>query len=400
MRMNSILILTLALALSTMPAVAKEKSKKPAAPAKTSDDIVTQKKELERVKREVERGHKRLDSLKNAQMRMQKEISAYDERIESQQKVIARLTKALRQVKQEIAATDSQLTDVQQSLDSSRKRYVGNLRQFYLASRRQPQVFTFNPNAELAGQRQVVYLNALAKYESGSIASTSQLLNESVAALEELTSRQGEISALKKRQESSFSIEKSKKGKQQKALERLRKKTIDEADKLVTLEQSAKEMEKIMARLETERLRKDQKKTSRADGPSVFATLKGRLHMPLRGKITGSFGNQVDPTTHLKSFSPGITVQARAGNVVSAVAAGTIAYAGYLRGYGDFVIINHDNQYYSTYAGLDRIAVSEGQYIAERTALGVAGEDGIVRFELRKGREPLDPLVWIDVDEY
>ncbi len=396
--MNRSLILILvvsALAFTSSP-VAKPKSKKPA-PAEAADNIVSQKQELERIRKEVESGRKRLDSLKASQLKMQQEISGYDERIVSQKKVITRLSKALGQVTQDIKSAELQLSTHQQSLEMSRKRYVGNLRQFYLASRRQPAAFTINPNAELAVYRQVVYLSALAQFESGSIASTSQLLGESQAALSELTSRQGEISALKKKQESSFSLEKSRKQKQEKALDRLRRRTSDEADKLVTLEQAARDMEKIMARLETERLRKEQE-APRVEGPSFFATLRGRLQMPIRGKIAGGFGNKVDPVTHLKSFSPGITIQAKAGGVVSSVAAGTVAYAGYLRGYGDFVIISHDNQYYSTYAGLDRIAVSEGQYLAERTAIGVAGSDGTVKFELRRGREPLDPLVWIDLD--
>ena len=36
----------------------------------------------------------------------------------------------------------------------------------------------------------------------------------------------------------------------------------------------------------------------------------------------------------------------------------------------------------------------------KREALGDAGEDGILKFELRKGREPLDPIKWIKFDSF
>jgi septal ring factor EnvC (AmiA/AmiB activator) len=100
----------------------------------------------------------------------------------------------------------------------------------------------------------------------------------------------------------------------------------------------------------------------------------------------------------LKSFSPGITIKGKAHAPVYAVAAGTVAYSGNLRGYGNFVIISHDDQYYSTYAGLAEVLVSENQFVSSRAKLGSSGQDGVVKFEIRDGREPLDPVKWIDLE--
>jgi murein hydrolase activator len=119
---------------------------------------------------------------------------------------------------------------------------------------------------------------------------------------------------------------------------------------------------------------------------------------PFKGTITLAFGEHVDPVSRLKSFSPGITIKGKARAGVLAVSSGTVAYSGNLRGYGNFVIINHDHQYYSTYAGLGEILVSEGQYVSSRAAIGKADTDGTIRFELRNGREPLDPVKWIRIE--
>jgi murein DD-endopeptidase MepM/ murein hydrolase activator NlpD len=81
---------------------------------------------------------------------------------------------------------------------------------------------------------------------------------------------------------------------------------------------------------------------------------------------------------------------------VIAVAGGEVAYAGDLRGYGRFVIINHDDQYYTTYAGLAGLTVGVGDRVAARARLGVADQTGLVRFELRKGGEEIDPVTWLN----
>ena len=171
---------------------------------------------------------------------------------------------------------------------------------------------------------------------------------------------------------------------------------MDESERIMTLQQAAREMEDIIARLEKARL--ERQRAGQQQGPSVFASLRGQLPSPFRGKIIVPFGNSTDPITKLKSFSPGITIKGRAGREVIAVASGSVAYVGNLRGYGNFVIINHDRQYYTTYAGLAVIEVAEGQFVREGARLGKSGSDGEIKFELRRGRESLDPVEWINIE--
>ena len=93
-------------------------------------------------------------------------------------------------------------------------------------------------------------------------------------------------------------------------------------------------------------------------------------------------------------------IKGKSGRQVAAVASGTVAYIGELRGYGNFVIMDHDGEYYSTYAGLGQVSATQGQYVQSGGKLAVAGPDGMVKFELRRGRKPLDPVRWIRIDSY
>ncbi|MCP4684866.1 MAG: peptidoglycan DD-metalloendopeptidase family protein [bacterium] len=360
-------------------------------------NILSQKKELEQLQRDVEEGRRRLDSLQSAETGVQKKISEYDQKISSDRKIIRRLNNELNQLQKDIVGSDSTLQQNQSAFDRSRRRYLGNIRQFYMVAQQPAQAFTDLPNEELELKRRVVYLSALASFESSAVDQASELLDQSVGELDDVTGRADRVSGLKKERETSYAVERSQKQRHEKSLDQLRRRTMAEADRVTMLEKAAEEMAAIIARLEEERARAAQE--GRGDtGPSVFAGLKGQLSSPYRGKITMGFGLHVHEVTRLESFSPGITIEGRAGRTVYAVASGTVAYAGNLRGYGNFVIINHDHQYYTTYAGLETVQVAQGQFLTARTKLGVSDSDGVIKFELRKGREPLDPVKWIKIE--
>ncbi len=358
------------------------------------NQILDQKKELEKIRKDVETGQRRLDSLKGLQMSIQQQIADADQKISSDKKVIGRLNNQLKQLKNDIADADQELVDRKDRLEWSQRRYLGNIRQFYFAVQQRSTPLARNPNIELERNRQVVYLSALANFESGNVEKASLYLAQAVETRDELSGQSKQVSSLKKKKEVAYTLGKSQKNQHEKQLDRLRRKTNEEAERIMTLQMAAEEMQRIIARLEEERQRAARSKPAESS-PSVFATLKGQLLSPFRGKIVVPFGQQVDPITNLKSYSPGISIKGRPKGEVSLVASGTVAYTGNLRGYGNFVIINHDNQYYTTYAGLGQIFVQQGQHLATGSRLALASDDGIVKFELRNGRDPLDPVTWI-----
>ena len=174
-----------------------------------------------------------------------------------------------------------------------------------------------------------------------------------------------------------------------------------EADKLITLTEAARQMEELISRLEQARLDRE-----RSSAPidfnfetGNFVSYKGGLAAPLKGKVVGGFGWKTDKITKLKSFSPGIDILSRKNTPVMAVAPGAVAYIGNLRGYDNFVIVEHEDGYYSTYAGLDDLRVVQYQIVDKGDIIGKT-PDGNIKFELRQGREPLDPVEWIRIDSF
>jgi septal ring factor EnvC (AmiA/AmiB activator) len=358
------------------------------------DKVVKDRRALEQVKREVDGGRKRLDSLKTEEVRLQKASIGYDQRVSSERTLLGRLGSRLNELRRNIEKAETEQELRQLHLDQARFAFLDNIRHFYCLAKSPDRLSFSDPNAELTVGRRLMYLTAVTQQQQGSISTTTQQLSQGNAALATMTDKTAELEALRVRRQTNVALQLSRQEKAEKELARVRRLSRQQADRLVSLELSAREMEQIISRLEAEK-KQAARKAKTPTGPSLFAMQEGNLPWPCRGEIIQSFGPSTDPVTNLKSYSPGITIKGISGATVIAVAAGTVAYAGSLRGYGTFVIISHEDQYYTTYAGLTGLTVSKGDRVSSRAKLGVTDQDGLIRFELRKGQEETDPVKWL-----
>jgi septal ring factor EnvC (AmiA/AmiB activator) len=116
--------------------------------------------------------------------------------------------------------------------------------------------------------------------------------------------------------------------------------------------------------------------------------------------IFADFGKVVDAEFRTETFRTGVEFDAPLGTPVRAVAAGHVRYAGWFRGYGRLVILDHGEQYFTVSGHLDEIHVDVGDVIRRGAALGTVGETGSLAgprlyFEIRRRGEPLDPRDWL-----
>ena len=83
---------------------------------------------------------------------------------------------------------------------------------------------------------------------------------------------------------------------------------------------------------------------------------------------------------------------------MKAAEAGTVTYAGdEVKGYGNLVLIRHDNGYVSAYAHNGSLQVKRGERVKRGQVVAISGQTGNVtspqlHFELRKGQAPVDPM--------
>ena len=131
-----------------------------------------------------------------------------------------------------------------------------------------------------------------------------------------------------------------------------------------------------------------------------FETLRGRLDPPVPGPIARGFGRVVDRSFLTETFRKGVEFEAPVGTPVRAVAPGQVRFAGRFRGYGNLVIVDHGEQYFSVSAHLSRIDVDVGRVVAAGDVVGLVGDSGSLSgphlyFEVRRGSTALDPAEWL-----
>jgi murein DD-endopeptidase MepM/ murein hydrolase activator NlpD len=126
----------------------------------------------------------------------------------------------------------------------------------------------------------------------------------------------------------------------------------------------------------------------------------GQLAWPVQGEITSSFGMRVHPTFKTKMMHSGIDIRAPRGTPVQAGGPGEVIYAGWLRGYGQIIIIDHGNDLSSVYAHLASLSVSEGDGVKRGQIIGTVGSTGTttgahLHFEVRLNGEARDPMRYL-----
>jgi septal ring factor EnvC (AmiA/AmiB activator) len=132
----------------------------------------------------------------------------------------------------------------------------------------------------------------------------------------------------------------------------------------------------------------------------AFASLQGRLEAPVRGRVARGFGREVDPEFRTETFRKGVEFGVPHGTPVRAVADGRVLYAGRFRGYGNTVILDHGDQYFTVSAHLSELAVAVGDWVQAGDAVALSGESGSLAgpqlyFEVRRGGTALDPRDWL-----
>ncbi|QJD58792.1 peptidoglycan DD-metalloendopeptidase family protein [Pseudomonas sp. gcc21] len=100
------------------------------------------------------------------------------------------------------------------------------------------------------------------------------------------------------------------------------------------------------------------------------------------------------------SLNKGIDIAGEMGQPVKAAANGAVVYAGRgLIGYGDMIIIKHDQTYLSAYAHNSRLLVKEGDQVKAGQKVAEMGNSGTDRvklhFEIRRQGKPVDPLSYL-----
>ncbi len=141
---------------------------------------------------------------------------------------------------------------------------------------------------------------------------------------------------------------------------------------------------------------------STALSPTGFPAHRGQMILPALGNISRTFGRYSPEGSSEVLIHRGIDIRAPDGAPVRAIYRGTVQQAEWLRGYGNVVILDHGDGYFTVYAHLASMTVRPGERLLTSQPLGTVGATGsldgaYLYFEIRYRGTPQDPLDWIQI---
>lgn len=173
-----------------------------------------------------------------------------------------------------------------------------------------------------------------------------------------------------------------------------------------------KEIDEMVAELERQRREEEERRRqeeaannpggSGGGGGGGTATGTGSFGWPVPSctYITSKFGPRYHPVTGAyQSTHTGLDIGASHGATIVASDGGTVTTAGVKGGYGNCVMIDHGNGYYTLYGHMSSIAVSVGQSVSKGDTVGYVGSTGVstgphCHFEIRVNGVCTDPAPW------
>ena len=162
-------------------------------------------------------------------------------------------------------------------------------------------------------------------------------------------------------------------------------------DQLIRLRVSAKSPKKDSAPVATQSSTRPPSKVSKA--PPAPSALVASWRWPLKGEVINRF-SLVQPV------NKGIDIAGDIGDTVRAAADGVVVYAGgNLRGYGQLVIVKHNDSFLSAYGNNEKMLVKEGEKVKAGKSIARVGKTAanveMLHFEIRRDGKPVDPLRYL-----
>lgn len=367
----------------------------PLTPAGADEDPRLQRNqaELERVRSRIEALSRSLERDRGRQDELRKTLEDTEKKIAAIGTELRGLARDLDQQNRKVRAIQEDQRRIEQQLAAQKKGLGQQVRSAYvLGAGSQTQLLL---SQEQAGplSRMMTYYDyvnrARARRIEGILAQVQALQAVTARLLEE---RQA-LETLRQQRERTLKALEAGRAERAAMVERLAARIADEQTELRQLRQNEQEVRRLL----------DSLRNALADIPldlgneRPFAKQRGKLPWPVRGKLLASYGQ---PKAGPNLLWNGLWIAAAQGSPVRAVAGGRVAYVGWMHRYGLMVVLEHEGGYFTLYGHNDSTLKGVGEWVAAGQPISQAGASGGhaqsgVYFEVRKGKEPVNPRTWL-----
>ncbi len=353
-----------------------------------ADRKATAEQEIESVKSRIQTLQTRIRSAENEVEQMLAELRGYETSAAEINVALTRINSDIETGQEKLAVLSEELQRLSEQLRRETALLAEQARAMHRTGRNDYLKLLLNQEDPALFGRTLAYYDYYNRARTERI-EVVKLAQERSKTLQETLriETEGLISLRSDKEEKLAELAEQRKGREQ-LLARSRRFIDDQGQQLQILLNTERELGTLLNRLNRNEREFEQE--------SPFASLKGKLRWPVRGRIISRYG-EFRKGGRLKSR--GITFAAAAGTEVRAVSSGTVVYADWFRNLGLLMILDHGDGYMSLYGYNEVLLKQAGDRVDRNNPIARAGDTGGqprpgLYFEIRRAGNPLNPSLW------
>ncbi len=324
--------------------------------------------------------------------------------------ITLRLSKLIendRQANEEYKQLQIQHGQIKDKIETERNQLEKLLYQQYVGGQQDYLQLVLNQQNPNQGARNIYYYQKLSLTRSGIIKNLQNNQDEIKVLTQTSRQKKDEITAIQAEYFNQHKKLEQEKTKHQAILSQVSDQITQQQQEINKLKSDEKritnlvnEINKLLIQEKSTNTLSNNKLPDASTTGSPFSTLKGKLNLPVRGKLVNTFGGQRSG----KYISwKGLFIQSPDGSEIKAISGGRVVFADWLRGFGNLIILDHGNSYMSLYGNNATLHKQVGDTIRGGDTIATVGNSGGnpdsgLYFELRHGGKPFDPLTWIKIE--
>lgn len=359
------------------------------------DRITEQKRELEKIKREIDLHRDKSKELRQKERNLLKKISSLEKEAALSKKLLRGAQNQEQLLSQKIDSLKTRILIENEKLSFQRDRLAARLRQLYMQEPNFKWAMLLGSENLQQMMRNQKFLRLVAERD----ATLFRDVKEHKLALEreraELTEALVDVADLRKMRERESTTLMKTKSSRLAVLKQVKSQKSKHEQAIAELKQAEQKLNSLLEAMEKSRLDGGFDIANAVD----FAKLKGKLNRPVDGSIVKKFGKNRHPTFGTVTFNSGVDISASPGAPIRAVARGKVEFVDWIAGYGQCLIVNHGKGYYTLYAHVSEVFVKPDQVVSAGEVIAEVGDTGSMEgyachFEIRKSKEALNPQEW------
>jgi septal ring factor EnvC (AmiA/AmiB activator) len=376
----------------------------PAFAQKRDDSQLREKqKALTQTQKQLREERAKVQAAKKKEVSLLAELEEIDRTLLAKRKELSNLDRRIRAARGEIEKLEGEIRVMEGQRAGQQEMLGRRLRALYLLhSQGGPLPMLLSEADPVTQAVQFRHLTTMATVDAGLIREfriTSEGLSERRDRAED---QRRELSSLRGQVDRERALVDQEAARRRTLLARVKDERATHERMVGELSEAAKRLEAFIRELQTKQraIAKIPPRSGIETPATGFGTLKGRLPWPADGRIVSAFGEQVHPRFGTRTFRSGVEIEAGDGTEIAAVYPGHVVYTGWFKGYGNLIILDHGNGFYTLYAHAAEIRVREGDDVRQGQSIATVGETGSLEgprlyFEVRYQGRPQDPSEWL-----